>query len=140
MFLPFSSEVISCKAHEGVAPEPQPPTPYFKLTPQASSPNVCIVPFGRQAPLVMEGSDISVTTHPIIPHPPGGLGSRAPSGLETVICRVRTKHSQPPAPYFQARNGMIFYGRVEGTDCRCYLLLLFPISNTGTQEEETRES
>ena len=124
MFLPFSCDVICSKAHEGVAPELQPPTLNFKLTPQASSPNVLIVNFGHQAPLVMEGSDIWVTPHPISHHPPGGLSSGAPTGSDTAICRGRTQHSQPPAPYFPARNRMIFYSRAEGTHCRCYLLLL----------------
>ena len=58
LFLPFSHKVICSKAHEGVAPEPQPPTPNFKLTPQASSPNDCIVTFGHQVLLVLESSDL----------------------------------------------------------------------------------
>ena len=140
LFLPFSHEVICSKADEWVAAEPQPPNPIFKLTPQASSPNVYIVPFGHQAPLVMEGSDIRVTSHPIIQHPPGGLGSGTRSGLETDISRSRTEHTQSPAPYFPASNQMIFYGRTGWNPLQVLPSLAFPIRNTGTQEEEPRES
>ena len=136
LFLPFSCDIICSKAHEGVSHESQPPTPNFKLIPQDSSPNVLIVTIGCQAPLVMEGSVIWVTPHPIIPHPPGSLGSGAPSGSDTAICRGRTQHTQPPAPYFPGRNQMIFTvgerGPIAGVTFCCFS----PISNTGTQKDE----
>ena len=132
LFLPSSCQVICSKAHEGVAPEPQPPTPNFKLTPQVSSPYICIVTFGHQAMLIMESTDLWVSSQESdrIHKGAGVLGFHRDLEQGSAEAEQSTVNNQPLISQRETKwFSMVGQrGPIGGATFSCFS----PISNTGT--------